>query len=175
METWGTNILYYFDLGRYAGFYHPDDVLHQLFISHLSEQVVSLIACVNRQISNWIWFPLIQHELYIFVTRQNAHRVRKQKDTALPSGGRPDQFYYNPEMYGGDHCLLAINRDDIDNLLEGSEDGLSKMRHVDEDFEPLANEAYATIGMPDITLSTAWAIFRQMVDQMSADDGIASP
>lgn len=29
MDKWGTNILYYYNSGRYDGFYHPNNELHQ--------------------------------------------------------------------------------------------------------------------------------------------------
>lgn len=128
-----------------------------------------------RQISNWIWFPLVQRELDAFVDHQNAHRVRKQSDMALPSGGRPDQFHANPEMYGGECCLIPVDMDEVDELLADSEDGFSRMRYVDEEFELLAQEAYETIGEPEITLSTAWIIFRQMLGQMLPDAEMGSP
>ena len=119
-----------------------------------------------RQISNWIWFPLIQHELDLFIDRQNAHRIHKQPERALPSGGRPDQFYTNPSLYGGKHCLIPVDMKEIDELLEDSQDGVSHMRYVDEMFEPLAEEAYQVIGVPDIKLETAWIVFRQLVGQL---------
>ena len=54
--------------------------------------------------------------------------------------------------------------DEIDTLLESSDDGVSKLQFVDEDFKLLAQEAYATIGMPNITLTTAWTVFKQIVE-----------
>lgn len=129
---------------------------------------------LHRQISNWIWFPLIQRELDTFVNRQNAHRIRKQIEIALPSGGRPDEFYKNPQVYGGENCLVPVDMNEVDDLLEASDDGVSRLQYVDEDFEPLATEAYTSIGMPEITLTTAWAVFRRMVEEMSADDGMNS-
>jgi hypothetical protein len=129
---------------------------------------------LHRQISNWIWFPLIQHELDLFVDCQNAQRICKQLERALPSGGRPDQFYTNPSLYGGERCLIPVDIKEIDELLEDLEDGLSHMRYVDEMFEPLAEEAYQAIDTPNIKLETAWIVFRQMVGQLS-DDSMNSP
>ena len=126
------------------------------------------------QISNWTWFPLIQHALDHFVDRQNAHQIYKQPERALPSGGRPDQFYTNPSLYGGECCLIQVDIKEIDELLEDLEDGLSHMRYVDEMFEPLAEEAYQAIDAPNIKLETAWIVFRQMVGQLS-DDSMNSP
>lgn len=174
METWGVNILHFYNLGRHDGFYHPNDELHQWITSVIwvGCNILTLDAC--RQISNWIWFPLVQCELDTFVDRQNAHHIRKQSDMALPSGGWPDQFHANPEMYGSEQCLTPVDMDEIDELLADSEDGLSHMQYIDKEFGLLAEEAYEAIGGPEITLDTAWAIFRQMLEQMSADAEMGS-
>ena len=129
---------------------------------------------MSRQVSNWIWFPLIQRELDTFVERQNSHRIRKQNDVALPSGGRPDEFYNNPQLYGGDQCLIPVDRHEVDELLADSEDGELKLRYVDEDFEPLAEAAYEAIGRPEISLTTGWTVFRGMVQQMTDNGNIGS-
>jgi hypothetical protein len=59
--------------------------------------------------------------------------------------------------------------EEIDELLEDSEDSLSCMQYVDETFEPLAEEAYQAIGTPNIKLEMACIVFRQMVGQLSDD------
>lgn len=120
-----------------------------------------------RQTSNWIWFPLVQRELDVWVTRQNAHRIRKQSAKILPSGGRPDHFYMDPTTYGGQQCLVPVDVDAIDHLLEQSAEGRSRMRYVDEDFEELAEAAYKDIGSPAIILQNAWFVFRAMIERLS--------
>jgi hypothetical protein len=65
--------------------------------------------------------------------------------------------------------------EEIDELLEDSEDGMSRMRYVDEMFELLVEEAYLAIGAPDIKLQMAWIVFRQMVGQLSDDAKMDSP
>ena len=48
--------------------------------------------------------PLIQKELDIFrETVWNTHRIRAQRDTALPDG-IPDHIYNFPENYGLEEC-----------------------------------------------------------------------
>lgn len=107
--------------------------------------------------------------------RQNAHTIRKQSDRALPSGGRPDHFYNNPERYGGDNCLINVDLNEIDDLLADSEDGVSKLRYVDAEIEPLIKEAYLDVGSPNITLATAWAVFKQITLCMLGNNVADSP
>ena len=130
---------------------------------------------ICRQVKNWIWFPLVQRELDRFVDRQNAHRIRRQTDIALPSGGRPDQFYNDPSNYGGLDCLIPVDRTAVDELLEECGEGILKMRYVEEEFEPLAKEVYTVLGSPYITFESAWLVFRQMVEHLEADLDGKSP
>ena len=51
--------------------------------------------------------PLIQKELDIFrETVWNSHRIRAQRDTALPDGV-PDHIYNFPEKYGLEECGMC--------------------------------------------------------------------
>ncbi|KZP22478.1 hypothetical protein FIBSPDRAFT_1017748 [Athelia psychrophila] len=107
-EKWGMNILFFFNQGALGGFYKPNDYLH-------------------KQTSNWIWFPLVQSDLNIWVARQNAHRIRRQSAKLLPSGGRPDHFYENPQLYGGEPCLIPVDTEIIDGLLDQCDEGMEKL------------------------------------------------
>lgn len=84
-------------------------------------------------------------------------------------------FYTQPEQFGGERCLIAVDLDEVDELLDSSEDGLAKLRYVDEEFELLAQEAYEAVGSLDITLETAWVVFRHMVEQLEGGRNIDSP
>ena len=48
---------------------------------------------------------------------------------------------------GGIDCLIPVNIATINRLLEQSGEGIERMRYVDVKFEPLAEEAYAAIGI----------------------------
>ena len=82
---------------------------------------------ISRQVKNWIWFLLVQRKLDKFVDCQNAHHIQKQTNTALPSGGRPDQFYNCPSNYGGLDCLIPVDKIAVDELLEECGEGILKM------------------------------------------------
>lgn len=124
----------------------------------------------RRELSNWIWFPLVQRELDKFAEYQNNHRIRKQKGKTLPSGSTPNEFYRRPDRWGGESCLIPIDDRILDQLLEGCEEGRRLMRYVSEDFEEIANEAFTAVGSPVITLQTAWVVFRVLVNHMLPDD-----
>lgn len=97
---------------------------------------------------------------------QNAHRIRKQKDKILPSGGSPNDFDKRPDRYGGTPCLVKVDMDIVDELLARSTEGARLMRYVDEEYEVIAEDLYERIGRPKITLQTAWAVFESMIAAM---------
>ncbi|KAJ6609275.1 hypothetical protein B0H10DRAFT_2438663 [Mycena sp. CBHHK59/15] len=105
---------------------------------------------IHEQTSNWIWFPTIQRSLNKFIEQQNNHR-----------------FYSNPAAYGGEECLIPIDMDVLDALLESCDEGYAKMRYVDDAFHEIAEAAYIAAGKPQITVQTAWLVFRSMVLKMS--------
>ncbi|KAJ7826448.1 hypothetical protein B0H14DRAFT_2817192 [Mycena olivaceomarginata] len=122
---------------------------------------------VLEQTSNWIWFPAIQRSLDQFC-EQNNHCIRKQKNKILPSGGTPNKFCSNPTAYGGKDCLILVDEDVIDQLLEEAcAEAHEHMRYVDDEFDVLAQEAYMALEEPEITLQNAWTVFRAMVDQLA--------
>jgi len=148
-HVWGVNILEFYNTGRFSVFFEAGNDIH-------------------RQTSNWIWFPLVQRELDKYCLQQCHHRVRRQTDKSLPSGGTPAEFYKHPEDYGGESCLIRVNEEILDQLLEQwEEEAREHMRYVDEDFEPVAEAAYEAIGKPEITLQSAWVVFRAMVEAMN--------
>ena len=57
--------------------------------------------------------PLIQKELDVFKeTVWNTHRIRLQKDAALPDGV-PNHIYSFPEQYGLEECGMYAASGDI--------------------------------------------------------------
>lgn len=52
----------------------------------------------------YVMIPLLQREVDVFKeTVWNSHRIRPQKETALPSGV-PNHIYSFPEEYGMEEC-----------------------------------------------------------------------
>jgi len=157
-------VLHFYNTGLFGGFYESGNLAHQYVICLYHKSAFLLSAeIVLRQFSNWIWFPLMQHELDGYITQRNAHHIRHQSDKIMPSGGRPDDFYRRPEEHGGQPCLIRVDLEEVDRLLEASEEGLYLMRYVDEEFDVVARRLYHRIGEPHITLETAWIVFKQMV------------
>ncbi|KAJ7443041.1 hypothetical protein B0H11DRAFT_2251105 [Mycena galericulata] len=145
--TWGANILEFYNAGLFDGFFEAGNPLHE-------------------NTASWLWFPLVQRSLDRFCLQQNNHRVRKQTDKILPSGGSPDQFYKNPTAYGGESSLIPVDMQVLDELLDGCEDGYAKMQYVDDGFDELAEAAYTALNKPEVTVHTVWIVFRAMLGKL---------
>lgn len=117
---------------------------------------------------NWIWFPLMQRSLDNFVYQQNNHRIRRQKEKILPSGGTAEEFYRHPDRYGGEQCGVSVDVPFVKGILD---DMLVTNGHllrvVDDEFTTLADRTYVLIGSPEITEQTAWPVFKVMLQKMS--------
>ena len=68
----------------------------------------SFCVCIfNRHLLAFIFIPFIQKEMNIFrETVWNSHRVRSQKDAAVPKG-IPNHLYSFPGQYNADECGMA--------------------------------------------------------------------
>lgn len=70
----------------------------------------------DRLLLAFIMVPLIQKELDIFrETVWNSHRIRAQRDTALPDG-IPDHIYNFPEKYGLEECGLPVTEEQLQEM-----------------------------------------------------------
>ncbi|XP_066927710.1 uncharacterized protein [Clytia hemisphaerica] len=54
---------------------------------------------LHREILAYVMVPIIQHQVDVFVELWNNHRIRKQKETYLPTG-KPSHIYSFPENWG---------------------------------------------------------------------------
>ncbi|KAJ7777976.1 hypothetical protein DFH07DRAFT_766191 [Mycena maculata] len=145
--TWGVNVLEFYNSGLHGGFFEQGNIIHE-------------------QTARWIWFPVVQRSLDNFCNEQNNHRIRKQTEKLLPSGGTPNQFYSNLAKYGGKSCLIPVEEAVVDELLANCQEGHERMRYVDTAFEEIAQAAYDALEQPEITLQNAWTVFRAMIGKL---------
>ena len=61
-----------------------------------------------RMLLAFLLIPVVQKEVDLFRTVVwNSHKIRTQKDTALPDG-IPDHIYNFPETYGLEECGMTV-------------------------------------------------------------------
>lgn len=136
--------------GRSNGFFNPNNIVH-------------------TNLFQWLWPPIVQTKLDAFKTYWNCHRVRKQSQSLLPSGGTPMDFFVRPHRYGGERLSIPVPVDVVDELRKTLPISREEaFKWVDDEFAAAAEEVYAEIGSPERTLSTGWAVFARMTPLLHA-------
>lgn len=97
------------------------------------------------------------------IAESQIHRVRKQKDILLPSGGRRIDFYNQPEKYGGKDRIISIPADAIDELL-AQYDRPDLLLFGSREQVTWCEEIYTAIGAPKLAARVGWGIFSKMID-----------
>ena len=114
----------------------------------------------------WIFIPLIQVELNDFQTWWNQHRIRSQSNKNMPSGHVPAHALAHPEQFAGLNCLIPVSTEALQELRKILKEDVGSyedhMSWYSQDFCQLADETYAKLSHPAITLDNAWKIFQSM-------------
>ena len=105
----------------------------------------------------------MQAKLDGIVEESWCHRVRKQKNILLPSGGRRIDFYNNPEDYGGKDRLIPIEPNIIEDLLmKYDRPDLLLFGTKETDF--MCGKIHEGLGSPKLSPRVGWAVFSDMVN-----------
>ena len=114
---------------------------------------------ILRDIASWLWGKIVQTKLDEIVQENRLHRVRKQQNILLPSGGRRIDFYNYPENYGGKNRLIPIAPNIIEELVVQYDKPDLLLFGSDE----ICNGIYEAIGSPKLMARIGWAVFSDMV------------
>ncbi|KZT33943.1 hypothetical protein SISSUDRAFT_1065728 [Sistotremastrum suecicum HHB10207 ss-3] len=117
---------------------------------------------IHRALADWIWIPLAQASIDAFVESFNNHKVRRQPEKQGPSDAPYWYTHQFPEEFGGENVLIKGDMKLIEEIME-NHPGREAMKFYPDWFAPLAEEAYAKIMKPKLTLKTAWRVFAQML------------
>ena len=81
----------------------------------------------------------------------------------MPSGTTPLNVFEVPEEYGYDDLSIKVDIDVVEHLRSTLEETREEAyRFVDDEFKAAAEEVYAELGMPPLTLEQGWQIFAAM-------------
>ena len=119
----------------------------------------------SSAISLWLWGRVVQLRLDEIMHENRIHKIRKQKKTLLPSGGRRIDIYNNPEKFGA-HLkdrLIHIPDEIIDNLLQ-KYDRPDLLQFGTDDNVHLMEQIYRKIGSPKLSARVGWSVFVEMVN-----------
>ncbi|KAI1794272.1 hypothetical protein LXA43DRAFT_883738, partial [Ganoderma leucocontextum] len=124
---------------------------------------------LHVDVFNWLWPPLVQERLDEYREYWNNHTVRRQKEKDLPSGTSPIHIWTCPTHARptARDCRVRVRLDMIRELRDqigGETARREAYQFVTPEFQAMADTAYADLGFPRITLTTAWTIFLTMVN-----------
>jgi hypothetical protein len=149
---------------NHEGRFHSENFLHQC--------VLSPIRCrrlLNRSssVARFLWAKIVQNRLNKHERAHANHKIHKQKGRLLPTGGRPSQFYDNPEQWGGSPCLIPIPKEDIARLVA------QYVPHdlfvfCDPQIHDVATDALSNLGNPQLRPENGWDIFAHMIPLVEA-------
>ena len=84
----------------------------------------------------------------------------------MPSGHVPVHALQHPEEFAGLNCLIAVPIEAVQELRKILEEDVGSyednMSWFSQDFCQLAENAYAELSRPAITLDNAWKVFQSM-------------
>ncbi|KZT52241.1 hypothetical protein CALCODRAFT_531664 [Calocera cornea HHB12733] len=117
---------------------------------------------LEYSVARWLWARLVQKELDKYVVERNSARIRRQARVHLPTGDSPDEFWYHPEYWNMEQCLIPIPNDFIEELIrESTPPGL--FQFVSDDMEVVCKELYGLVGCPALTLHNTWEVYTRML------------
>ncbi|KAJ7703470.1 hypothetical protein B0H14DRAFT_3099849 [Mycena olivaceomarginata] len=113
---------------------------------------------------NWLWPKIVQYSLDDFVDYWNNHKIRTQRNKALPSGVSPKFICDFPERFGLTHFGTPAPQDLIDTLHQNIPKSREECyRWVSDEFEVRVSEIYDHIEAPKLAPTEGWTIFCQML------------
>ncbi|KAF8519694.1 hypothetical protein JB92DRAFT_3112223 [Gautieria morchelliformis] len=119
----------------------------------------------HRMMGVWLWAQVVQSHLDNARQLNGVHRVRRQDHVLLPTGGRVEDFYNNPEKYGGENILIPVDEDTISQLLAEHVPQRLFQFGTDESHA-LATELFTQVGSPALTSLNAWEVWHAMMAKL---------
>lgn len=84
----------------------------------------------------------------------------------MPSGHVPADAIEHPELLGGLSCHIPVPKHIVQDLRDLLTEEVGPygqfLTWVDDDFAAAAKQVYQELGQPEITLASAWDVFRDM-------------
>ncbi|KAJ6536668.1 hypothetical protein B0H10DRAFT_2181829 [Mycena sp. CBHHK59/15] len=116
-------------------------------------------------VSLWLWAKITQQRLDQIMDENRCHKVRKQRNSLLPTGSRTGDFYKHLERWGGHDQLIPVDPLVIDDLIERHTlPGL--LQFGTDEMVDLCKRLYRTVGSPAISAKNGWVVFSAMISQL---------
>jgi hypothetical protein len=127
-----------------------------------------MLAVLDREIFLDLWIPLIQQIMDNHVLEYNNFRMRKQRNTGLPSGRSPNYCYDSPATLGGVQNLLPIPTEVIDRMITEQYPDIETLFEtqypgIHNRIRILLREVFPA----PITLANVWVAFREVYKKLT--------
>ncbi|KAF8958233.1 hypothetical protein BDZ97DRAFT_1906555 [Flammula alnicola] len=150
------NVAFEYTSGKALIGFHQDDPIHE-------------------GVASWLWGKIVQVQLRLdmIVTESQAHRVRKQAKSLLPTGGRRIDMYEHPEDWEGqENQLIEIPGEDIDKLLN-EYDRPDLLQFGSDEMVQFCEYLFEKIGSPELSAKVGWKVFLRMLKCAEEDNAAA--
>ncbi|KAL0062901.1 hypothetical protein AAF712_010222 [Marasmius tenuissimus] len=123
---------------------------------------------VHKNLFHWLWPRIVQRSLDDFIEYWNNHPTRNHRRGNLPSGVRPQLVYDFPEHFGLYNCGIRVDQEDIQVLRATIPRSREEcFRWVPDEFDVAAQLAYGQLGEPELTSTSGWQVFVDMLQILS--------
>jgi hypothetical protein len=125
-----------------------------------------------RGVARWLWAKVVQRRLDTIVreSRFHWHRVRKQKDSLLPTGGRHIDFYEKPHNWGGEDQLIEIPRAELDRLI-ADHASPEVLQFGSDEMVKMCEGLFEAVGSPEVGSANGWEVFTAMMEIFASGIG----
>ncbi|KAJ7581363.1 hypothetical protein C8J56DRAFT_1057353 [Mycena floridula] len=118
---------------------------------------------IHVNLWRWLWPRIVQKATDEFVFWFNNHPTKKQIHKKLPSGVSPQVVFDFPKDHDLEDLRQPVSSVEI-NMLRAS---IPKTREevycwVSDEFDTVAQQVYAYLGSPEMTLNGGWDVFDAM-------------
>ncbi|KAJ7061419.1 hypothetical protein C8F01DRAFT_1369564 [Mycena amicta] len=128
---------------------------------------VTTLQIHNQDFAVYVWGKAVQHRLDEHKRENDYHRVRRQKNSCLPTGGRHKDFYEQPHKWGGIDQLIPVDMQLVDRLIDEHTPADLFQFASSAMMEAVCEVAYNTIGAPEVSSHNAWHVFAAMINSLA--------
>ncbi|KAH9456554.1 hypothetical protein Pst134EA_011818 [Puccinia striiformis f. sp. tritici] len=121
---------------------------------------------VQKLLFKFLWIPVLQSSVDVWVDSYNHHLKQFDKNTTLPTACTPDFSYSTPKFFHTTNQLVKVPSQHIEGLMQESYPDVQEMfAHTPPDFHEVASTIMAKLGyeFSNIDPGGVWLVFHNML------------
>ncbi|KAA1117851.1 hypothetical protein PGT21_025517 [Puccinia graminis f. sp. tritici] len=140
---------------------HNQSIIDNIW-SHIEAGVYDREDPIQKLLFLFLWIPVFQASVDIWVDLTNNSRKRKDHKISLPTGCSPKFSYGTPEAFGTTDQLVVVDVDRVNNYLTNDYPNIDSMfTHTPPWFHNVASRLISQLGIrfDHITVGNVWNVF----------------